>query len=132
MTDRDIVRYYEEFDEHSRLRDAYGQLEFARTMELLMRHLPPPKERIADIGGATGVYSQALGERGYEMHLLDPVARHVEAARARPGVASATLGDASQLPWPDAFAGAVLLMGPMYHLACISHEGSSKKPLLLA
>jgi ubiquinone/menaquinone biosynthesis C-methylase UbiE len=112
----EFAHYYQEFDEHSRLTNAYGQLEFVRTMELLLRHLPPPPALVLDIGGGTGPYSEALGQRGYETHLLDLMEKHVTAAKARVGVASAQVGDARKLDWPDKFAEAVLLMGPMYHL----------------
>lgn len=116
MTDPEILRYYENFDEHSRLNRFHGQLEFVRSMDLLDRHLPPSPARILDVGGATGPYSHALAGRGYEVHLLDPVPRHVEAARTRPGISSARAGDARSLPWEDGYADAVLLMGPLYHL----------------
>jgi hypothetical protein len=65
MADTQVTRYYDEFDEDSRLTTAFGQLEFARTMELLLRYLPPPPALVLDIGGGTGPYSEALGQRGY-------------------------------------------------------------------
>ena len=111
-----IARHYQTHDENARLSSAAGQIEFLRTMDLLTRYLPPPPARILDIGGATGPYSQALGQVGYETHLLDPMSIHVEAARKRPGLASARVGDARKLDWPGAFADVVLLMGPLYHL----------------
>src|ERR1700733_13659881 len=116
MAEVGVAHYYRDFDEHSRLASAFGQLEFVRTMELLLRHLPPPPALVLDIGGGTGPYSEALGQRGYETHLLDAVEKHVEAAKARATIANALVGDARKLPWPDQFAEAVLLMGPMYHL----------------
>ncbi len=119
MTDPEIVSYYESYDEHSRLTKSIGQLEFVRSVELLDRHLPPPPGRILDIGGGTGPYSEMLGGRGYEVHLLDAVAQHVETASSRPGIASASAGDARSLPWPDEFADAVLIMGPLYHLGVV-------------
>jgi SAM-dependent methyltransferase len=85
-------------------------------MELLDRYLPPPPALILDIGGGTGPYSEALGRRGYETHLLDPVEKHVERAKRRTGVASAIVGDARKLQWLDEFADAALLLGPLYHL----------------
>lgn len=116
MLEAEIARYYELSDEHRRLTNAFGQLEFLRSMELLMRHLPPPPARILDIGGGTGPYAEALSQRGYETHLLDAMEKHVQAAKARPGIASAVVGDARKLDWPENFADAVLLMGPLYHL----------------
>ncbi len=116
MAEAEVANYYRDFDEHSRLANAYGQLEFVRTMEILSRHLPPPPALVLDIGGGTGPYSEALGQRGYETHLLDAVEKHVEAAKSRASIASARAGDARRLEWPDRFADAVLLMGPLYHL----------------
>ncbi len=54
-------------------------------------------------------------ERGYEVHLVDPVPLHVERARAA-GVAHAEVGDARALPFEDASCDAALLLGPLYHL----------------
>jgi ubiquinone/menaquinone biosynthesis C-methylase UbiE len=116
MADAQLARYYNEFDEDSRLTTAFGQLEFARAMELLLRYLPPPPALVLDIGGGTGRYSEALGQRGYETHLLDPIEKHVERAKLRAGVVNAAVGDARRLDWPDRFADAVLLLGPPYHL----------------
>lgn len=116
MADAKLVQYYNQFDEHSRLKTTPGQLEFVRTMELLLRHLPPSPAVVLDIGGGTGPYAAALAERGYQTHLLDPVGRHVQAARQCTGIASVVAGDARRLPWPDGFADAALLCGPLYHL----------------
>ena len=111
-----LANYYSQFDEHSRLSSPLGQLEFVRTMELLSRYLPAPPARVLDIGGGTGPYSEALGERGYETHLLDAIEKHVETARLRSGISSVATGDARKLNYPGNFADAVLLMGPLYHL----------------
>lgn len=117
MLDPAVFEFYDLYDEDARLSTPAGQFEFTRTLDILDRHLPPPPARIFDIGGATGPYSEALAAEGYEVHLLDPIPRHVELARLRAGIASVTLGDARRLPWSGNQADAVLLMGPMYHLA---------------
>jgi hypothetical protein len=46
---------------------------------------------------------------------MDPIELHVEQATAA-GVRDARIGDARELPWPDASVDAVLLLGPLYHL----------------
>jgi SAM-dependent methyltransferase len=76
---------------------------------------------VLDVGGAAGAYSYWLAARAYEVHLVDPVPRHVrqaeEAASAHPApLASARVGDARALERADASADAVLLLGPLYHL----------------
>jgi ubiquinone/menaquinone biosynthesis C-methylase UbiE len=112
--DADITAYYERGDEEGRLR-GWGRLEFVRTQELLERFLPPPAV-VLNVGGGPGAYAAWLAGRGYEVHLLDPVALHVEQARGRAGLASVEVGDARALPFGDASADAVLLLGPLYHL----------------
>lgn len=118
----EIVRYYTAADEASRLRTGWFQLEQARTRELILRHIPPAPAKVLDVGGAAGVYALWLASQGYRVHVIDPVVRHIEQARAASAkqpqtpLASAALGDALQLQQPDHFADAVLLLGPLYHL----------------
>lgn len=105
--------YYEGGHERARL-GTLAKLEGIRTLDLLERLLPPAPARVYDVGGGPGAYAAALGERGYEVVLLDPVPLHIEQARAA-GV-DAVEGDARRLPWPDASADAVVMLGPLYHL----------------
>jgi SAM-dependent methyltransferase len=114
----EIHRFYEAGLEGGRLLEGPGRIELERTQDVLLRHLPPPPARVLDVGGGTGVYARWLTSLGYEVHLLDPVARHVEEARAHAGppLASVAIGDARKLEDADASADAVLLLGPLYHL----------------
>lgn len=118
----DVLRYYSLGLEKGRLDEVYFPLERARTQELVLRHLPPPPRVVLDVGGAAGAYAFWLAERGYEVHLVDPVPLHVEQAletsRALETgrIASARVGDARRLEFADGSADAVLLLGPLYHL----------------
>jgi ubiquinone/menaquinone biosynthesis C-methylase UbiE len=118
----DVAVFYAQGLERARLASGPGALEFARTQVILRQYLPPPPAVVADVGGGPGQYAVWLAERGYRVHLIDPVPLHVEQARAacrdRPGVtlAGADVGDARTLRLPDASADAVLLLGPLYHL----------------
>ena len=78
-------------------------LEFVRSMELLDRLLPAPPARVLDVGGGPGTYAVPLAQRGYQVHLVDPLPLHVEQARAAVKAAAGSQD-------------AVLLFGPMYHL----------------
>lgn len=114
----EFQRYYEAGLEGGRLLAGSGPLELARTQDVLERHLPAPPARVMDVGGATGVYARWLAGREYEVHLVDPVPRHVEEARAHAGppLAGVTVGDARHLHEADGSADAVVLLGPLYHL----------------
>ena len=121
MAMTDMGTYYDRGVEQGRLAD-WGRLEFLRTRELLARHLPAAPATVLDVGGAAGAYALPLAAEGYDVHLLDPVRLHVDQARvASEGqpdapLASATVGDARDLPFDQACADAVLLLGPLYHL----------------
>lgn len=116
----EVVHFYEHLpdaiSEAPRLSVGWGQLELARTQELIQRHLPAPPKTVLDVGGAAGVYSGWLGSLGYQTHLIDPVPRHIQQARQDARIASAEIGDARQIARPDESVDAVLLMGPLYHL----------------
>jgi ubiquinone/menaquinone biosynthesis C-methylase UbiE len=118
----EMLNHYSKVDESSRLRTGWFQLEHARTQELILRHLPPAPATIIDVGGGAGIYACWLAQRGYEVHLIDPVPKHVEQARAASArqpkhpLASAEQGDARHLAQSDGVADAALLLGPLYHL----------------
>ncbi|MFJ3877077.1 class I SAM-dependent methyltransferase [Streptomyces sp. NPDC090077] len=118
MTNPQIVAYYaDEFAEADRLHDtASGQLELLRTQELLREHLPPAPARILDVGGGPGTHARWLAEDGYGVHLVDPVAKHLDQAAAY-ARCTTELGDARALSAGDGSYDAVLLLGPLYHLS---------------
>ncbi len=121
MLDPAIAGYYGLGAEESRLFDrGRPRLEFVRTLELLERFLPAAPATVLDVGGGTGVYATVLCERGYVVHLIEPVASHVERASriAAERALSLTVGagDARELDASDGTYDAVLMLGPLYHL----------------
>ena len=112
--DTEILAHYAEGRERGRLTSG-PSLELLRTQVLLERFLPAPPARVLDVGGASGVYASWLSDRGYQVHLIDPVPLHLEQARAD-GRFSVAPGDARSLPEDDGSYDAVLLLGPLYHL----------------
>ncbi len=122
VMDPDVVAHYELGLEESRLFvDGRPRLEHVRTLELLDRLLPPSPANVLDVGGGTGVYAVALAQRGYRVHVVDPIESHVnrvrEAARDLdlPTI-TASLGDARDLTEFRRGYDATLLLGPLYHL----------------
>jgi ubiquinone/menaquinone biosynthesis C-methylase UbiE len=117
----EIRAYYDKALEIGRLQQGPFRLERARTQELLRRVLPPPPAVVLDVGGGPGDYALWLADLGYAVHLLDPITGHVAHAEARSReaanpLAGCRVGDARALPYADASAGAVLMLGPLYHL----------------
>jgi SAM-dependent methyltransferase len=106
--------------ELDRLAEPAGQLEFERTKEIILRQLPPPPALVADIGGGPGRYALWLAQLGYQVVHRDLMPLHVQqlrqAARGNPRIQTA-VGDARRLDLASGSADAVLLLGPLYHLA---------------
>src|SRR5579875_798140 len=111
--------YYELGREQGRLAEPRGRLEFERTCEIVLRHLPPPPAVVADIGGGPGRYTLWLADLGYQVEHRDLMPLHVdqlrEAASGDPRISSA-VADARHLDLADGSVDAMLLLGPLYHL----------------
>lgn len=119
--DSRVTARYELIDEDDRLwRPGLGDLVRLRTWDIFTRFLPE-HGRVVDVGGGPGTHAAHLDGHGYDVLLVDPVARHVEMALARSrsqphAPFRAELGEARRLPVADQTADVVLLMGPLYHL----------------
>ena len=116
-----MQEYYLRGEEAERLATSgAGQLEFERTQEIVLRYLPPPPAVIADIGGGPGRYAVWLAGLGYRVVHRDVMPLHVQqlqAAASRDGAIDTAVGDARCLDLASASVDAVLLLGPLYHLA---------------
>jgi hypothetical protein len=70
---KEVEAHYLGTRESERLSGVNGELERLRTLEILARVLPPAPAVVFDIGGAAGAYAFPLSERGYVVHLIDPL-----------------------------------------------------------
>ena len=115
----DIDDFYASTSEEGRLLLGLGPLEFERNQDLISRYLPK-KGIVIDVGGGPGIYSEWLAGMGHQVHLIDPVEKHIKQANKRSAKAKkpfkSILGEAQKLEFPDNFADVVILHGPLYHL----------------
>ncbi|MEA1876351.1 MAG: methyltransferase domain-containing protein [Bacteroidota bacterium] len=120
MINKEINDFYSETSELDRLKYGLGPLEFERNKELINRYLPETGGIILDIGGGPGVYSSWLAQQGFEVHLIDPVEKHIEQARKKfsklKNPFTSHLGEARKLSFQDDFADLIIFHGPLYHL----------------
>ncbi len=122
-----IDRYYETYDEETRLtRDNLHQIEFRTTLRFLEKHIPP-RSAVLDSCAGTGAYAFPLAAAGHRVTAGDIVPRH--AARMREKDAGNQLceiyeGDAADLSrFADGAFDAVLCLGALYHL----REGAAER-----
>lgn len=111
--------WYQQGEERARLDSPIGQVEFARTIEILEGVLPTPPATVADIGGGPGRYTLWLRRFGYSVIHRDLVPLHVEQLLQVLDPAApvdTAVADARRLNIADDTVDAVLLLGPLYHL----------------
>ena len=111
--------YQNKYNENNRM--DRNPLEYLRCKEIISRYLKDEVMRIADIGGATGVFSFWLAKQGHLVSLLDYTPLHIDQAKengASLGIKlhSYDCGDAKCLPYESGEFDLVLLMGPLYHM----------------
>ena len=94
--------YQNSYNENERMER--NPLEFHRCKEIISRYLSTNPMEIADIGGATGVFSYWLASQHHNVHLLDFTPLHIEKAKENGrklniSLASYHCDDARHLPF---------------------------------
>jgi ubiquinone/menaquinone biosynthesis C-methylase UbiE len=106
--------------EETRLDKGMGIFEFERIKSLIERHLSSSPLTIIDVGGGTGKYSEWLAKKGHQVHLVEPVLKHIKIAQNRSrklkNKFSVHIGESRKLEFPNNYADLVILHGPLYHL----------------
>lgn len=115
-----IINNYNEYDEDARLvRDRGHNVEYLTTMRYIQKFLKPGA-KILEIGAATGRYSIALAEMGYDVTAVDLTPKNVEIMKAKSRNLKnfeCMVADALDLSkFADETFDMVLNLGPMYHL----------------
>ena len=120
--DQDRIRaYYASKIEKDRLNLDHFRLEGIRTKEIIGRFLGKENLKIIDIGGGAGFYAFWLQLSGHHVSLVDLSPENVALAHdlaEKHGVALdyCSVGNATDLSFPDNAFDLALLMGPLYHL----------------
>jgi ubiquinone/menaquinone biosynthesis C-methylase UbiE len=120
LVSTEIAQFYTGAAEEKRLTYGLGPLEFERNQELIARFLPAKSSFVIDVGGGPGIYAEWLASLGHNVHLVDPVNKHIQQAQKRAAklkkTFKAALGEARSLDFRDGVADVVIEHGPLYHL----------------
>ena len=120
-----LTDFYGAYDEDNRLRSKHGMVEFLTTMRFVEKYLKPGM-RVLEIGAATGRYSHALAQQGYEVDAVELIQHNIDIFRAKtqPGeTVTIRQGNAKDLSFiGDETYDITLLLGPMYHLYTVGEQ----------
>lgn len=120
LINRNIERFYNRASEETRLNRGMGVFEFERVKTLIEKYLPYTPSKIIDVGGGTGKYSEWLSKKGHQVHLIEPVPKHLKIAQKRANRIKNKYvvhpGESQNLKFPNNYADLIILHGPLYHL----------------
>lgn len=120
LISRNIELFYNKASEETRLDKGMGTFEFERIKSLIEKYIPSSSSKIIDIGGGTGKYSEWLAKKGHQVHLVEPIPKHIKLAKNRANKLknkfSVQLGESRKLEFKSNFADLIILHGPLYHL----------------
>ncbi|MEO6301593.1 MAG: class I SAM-dependent methyltransferase [Bacteroidia bacterium] len=120
LISKNIELFYNKASEDTRLDKGMGVFEFERIKLLIEKYISSSSSTIVDVGGGTGKYSEWLAKKGHQVHLIEPVSKHIKIAQNRANKLknkfSVHLGESRKLEFPNNFADLIILHGPLYHL----------------
>lgn len=124
MSEENLVKYYNKFNEDKRLNTKHGQIEFRTAIYYIDKYIKP-NDKILDIGAGTGKYSIYYSNKGYDVTAVELVKHNLKVIEKNNKDIKCILGNAIVLSkLPDNSYDITLLFGPMYHL--ISYEDKLK------
>ena len=126
MNEKNLIDYYNKFNENKRLDRRHGIVEYTTAMKYIKKYLKKFKNpQIIDIGAGTGKYSIELANMGYNVTAVELVKHNLMTIKKNSSKVNTILGNAINLKKiNDNSYDIVILFGPMYHL--ISDEEKIK------
>lgn len=117
MNEKELIEYYNKFNEDKRLTRRHGKVEFIVTLKYIHDYLSKMNDpKIIDIGAGTGKYSIELSNQGYDVTAIELVKHNLSYIKKYDKIKSYQ-GNAIDLSrFKDETFDLTLLFGPMYHL----------------
>ncbi len=118
MNEKNLITYYNKFNEDKRITHRHTIVEYTTAMKYIHEYLNKMnKPKTLDVGAGTGAYSVKLAEEGYDVSAIELVKHNLMTLKAKNSRVKAYLGNATNLSmFKDNSFDMVLLFGPLYHL----------------
>lgn len=118
MNEKELITYYNKFNEDKRLNTRHGQIEYLTSMKYIHEILKDIKNpKIVDIGAGTGAYSIKLYEEGFDVTAVELVKHNLKVIESKNKNIKTIQANAINLDKiKDNTYDLTLLFGPMYHL----------------
>ena len=98
MNEKNLIDYYNKFNEDKRLTHRHGIVEYTTAMKYIheiLKGINSPK--IIDIGAGTGKYAVSLSNEGYDVTAVELVKHNLMTLKAKESKVKAYLGNATNL-----------------------------------
>ena len=124
MNEKNLITYYNKFNENKRLTRRHGQIEYITAMKYIHKYLNKfVNPKIIDIGAGTGKYTIMLYNEGYDITAVELVKHNLMyIKKENPKIKSYQLNATDLSKFKDKEFDMVLLFGPMYHLISDSEK----------
>ena len=120
MNEKELIKYYNKFNEDKRLNTMHGKVEFLTAIKYIEKYLKK-EDKIIDIGAGTGKYSKYFSDLGYDVTAVELVKHNLRQIEDK-GI-KAILGNAMDLSKiKDETYDITILFGPMYHLISMEEK----------
>ena len=118
MNEKNLIKYYNKFNEDKRLTHRHGIVEYTTTMKYINYYIKKYNlSKILEIGAGTGRYSIELDNNGYDVSAVELVKHNLMTLKAKNNHVKAYQGNATNLSiFKDKTFDMVLIFGPLYHL----------------
>ena len=125
MNEKNLIEYYNKFNEDKRLNTMHGKVEFLTAIRYIEKYLKS-SDKIIDIGAGTGKYSKYFFDLGYDVTAVELVKHNLRQIEDK-GI-KAILGNAINLSKiDDESFDITILFGPMYHLISMDDKVKALK-----
>ncbi len=114
MNEKNLIEYYNKFNEHKRLDSKHNKIEYLTALKYINKYIKS-NDKIIDIGAGTGRYSKYFKDLGYDVTAIELVKHNLKQIEKQN--IKCYLGNATNLKMIESETYDItLLFGPMYHL----------------